>query len=63
MACGHTAADSVVPVANSLLYAQAFAEHRLSTADSLSCDKAPAEEEYVSHWIPAFKKWCEVYFA
>ena len=73
----HTAADPVVPVVNSLMYAKALAEHGvpfemhiypdgyhgLSTSDGMSCDRDPVQETYDSQWLLAFKKWSDVNFA
>lgn len=72
----HTAADPVVPVVNSLMYAQALAEHNvpfemhifpegyhgLSTSDGMTCDRDAPAESYVSRWLLEFAKWCEVHF-
>ena len=72
----HTAADPVVPVANSLIYAEALAEHHipfelhiypdgyhgLATSDAMTCNRDAAVEEYAHAWIPAFKKWADTYF-
>ena len=67
----HTAADSCVPVMNSLLYAQALAvqkipfelhiypqgEHGLSTCDSTTLDHVLSEHEYDHAWLDSAKKW------
>ncbi len=70
----HTAEDDIVPVANSLLYAQALAQHNvpfslhiypfgqhgLSTADSLSCHPLDEKSMLASDWLDALKKWLDV---
>jgi acetyl esterase/lipase len=70
----HTAEDDVVPVANSILYANALAQknipfalhiyphgrHGLSTADSMTCDVLDDKASLVSDWLPALKKWLNV---
>jgi len=70
----HTAADDVVPVVNSLLYAQALAEHGvsfalhiyphgrhgLSTVDTTSCEPLDDYTRYAGQWLPALKDWLEV---
>ena len=73
----HTADDPVCPVVNSLMYAQALAEHNvsfemhifpegyhgLSTSDGMTCDRGAPAEKYVSRWLSEFEKWSEVCFA
>ena len=70
----HTAADSCVPVMNSLLYAQAlaanqipfelhvypFGEHGLATSDDQTIDNPSAVHAYDRAWLPATKKWLRV---
>lgn len=69
----HTAADSCVPVMNSLLYAQAFASHNipfelhiypqgghgLSTCDNATLDSILPEHEYDHAWLDSAKKVAE----
>ena len=71
----HTASDPVVPVNNSLLYAQAlsannvpfelhiypFGKHGLSTADLWTNTEIPTEVARASDWLPTLKKWLEAY--
>lgn len=70
----HTSTDDVVPVANSLLYAQSLSrcnvpfalhiypdgQHGLSTADSLSCHPLDEKSMLASDWLDALKKWLDV---
>ena len=67
----HTAADSCVPVMNSLLYAQALAthkrpfelhiypqgEHGLSTCDNTTLDSVLPEHKYNHVWLSCAKEW------
>lgn len=67
----HTAADSAVPVTNSLLYAQAlaanqipfelhvypFGDHGLATCDAQTLDQPTAIHAYDHAWLSAAKKW------
>lgn len=67
----HTAADPVVPVNNSLMYAQALAahsvpfelhiypygKHGLATADLWTNSEIPPEVECVAQWLPNLKRW------
>lgn len=67
----HTASDPVVPVNNSLLYAQALAahgvpfelhiypygKHGLSTADLWTNTEIPTEVSRAADWLPTLKKW------
>ena len=67
----HTAADAVVPVNNSLLYAQALAsrgvpfelhiypygKHGLSTADLWTNTEIPPEVAPAAQWLPNLKNW------
>ena len=71
----HTASDPVVPVNNSLLYAQAlaahgvpfelhiypFGKHGLSTADLWTNTEIPTEVARASDWLPTLKKWLKAY--
>lgn len=73
----HTAADSHVPVTNSLLYAQAlaanqipfelhvypFGDHGLATCDSQTIDNPTAVHVYDHAWLPAAKKWLRIIFS
>ncbi|MBQ8769003.1 MAG: alpha/beta hydrolase [Oscillospiraceae bacterium] len=70
----HTAADDVVPVVNSLLYAQALAahgvsfalhiyphgRHGLSTVDTMSCEPLDDHTQHAGQWLIALKDWLEV---
>ena len=70
----HTAEDDVVPVTNSILYANALAQknipfalhiyphgrHGLSTADSMTCDPLDAKSSLVCDWLRALKEWLNV---
>lgn len=70
----HTAADSVVPVANSLRYATAmsehgrpvclhiypFGEHGLATADGQTCAELPSEVAYANDWLTQAEKWLKL---
>lgn len=72
----HTAADNLVPVMNSLLYAQALSRHNvpyelhiyphgwhgLATADPQTNGQLPAEFSYVKDWIPAMLQWLNATF-
>lgn len=72
----HTAADQVVPVQNSILYASALAkynipfelhvypygEHGLSTCDKQTHNNVTNEVKYASDWIENLKKWFELMF-
>jgi len=67
----HTAADTCVPVKNSLAYAQALSDHKvpfelhiypfghhgLSTCDDQSADNVTDVLKYDSRWITDAKKW------
>lgn len=67
----HCTGDKTVPVQNSLLYAQALAEHGvpfqmqiypqgkhgMSTCDIQTTDKPLPEAETTKDWLPALKKW------
>ena len=71
----HTAADPVVPVNNSLLYAQALAakgipfelhvypqgKHGLSTADLWTNTEIPPEVAPAAEWLPNLKRWLKQY--
>ena len=70
----HTAPDGVVPVQNSLYYAQAlaenkvpfelhiypFGEHGIATADTLTCDNVTTQTLYTGDWISKAKKWLSI---
>ena len=70
----HTAEDNVVPVKNSLVYAQALAEHHvpfelhiypqgphgLSTADSLTCDGLDPKVCVAHGWLDDARRWLTV---
>ena len=72
----HTAADGMVPVKNSLVYAEALAGcgvpfelhiypygwHGLSTADRHTCDGLTPDMAYVKDWLPAMKQWLNQIF-
>lgn len=67
----HTAADEGVPVANSLLYAQALAAHKvpfglhiypvgghgLSTVDDQTNGELPSAVQSAKVWLPELKQW------
>ena len=67
----HTAADGSVPVANSLLYAQALAKHKvpfglhiypaghhgLSTVDEQTNGELAPQVQSAKAWLPALKQW------
>ena len=69
----HTAADQVVPVQNSILYAKALADnkvpfelhiypygqHGLSTCDKETYDEVTDIIKYAANWLPDLKKWFE----
>ena len=68
-----TAADQIVPVNNSLLYAQALSAHKvpfelhiypygkhgLSTVDLWTNSEIPPEVARAAEWLPNLKKWLE----
>ncbi len=70
----HTALDDVVPVQNSLLYAQALAhnnvpfslhiypygQHGLSTADHLTCQPLNEKEILTADWLSDLKAWLNI---
>ena len=70
----HTAEDDVVPVTNSILYAQALAQHKvpfdlhifahgqhgLSTVDELTCDELDSKTKLAGKWLPTLKEWLKV---
>lgn len=70
----HTAEDSVVPVANSLVYARALADHNvsvsvhiypkgwhgLSTVDSQTNNTLPEDVCHAADWLSAVKKWLKI---
>lgn len=70
----HTAEDSCVSVMNTLLYAQALAEHKvpmsvhiypwgehgLATVDNLTCDNLSEKASYARDWLDAAKKWLQI---
>ena len=70
----HTAEDDVVPVANSILYAQALTQHKipfdlhiythgahgLSTVDSLTCDNLDHKTMRAGQWLPNLKEWLNI---
>lgn len=70
----HTAEDDVVPVTNSILYANALAQHNvpfalhiypygqhgLSTADGITCTDLDTKSNLVKAWLPALKEWLNV---
>ena len=72
----HTAADSSVPVANSLLYVQAlaankipfelhvypFGDHGLATCDDQTLERPTAVHAYDHAWLDAAKKWLRLSF-
>jgi acetyl esterase/lipase len=69
----HTAEDDVVPVSNSILYAQALAKlnipfdlhiythgrHGLSTVDDITCDDLDCKAQLSAQWLPTLKQWLE----
>lgn len=73
----HTVEDGLVPVMNSLLYAEAltaskvpfelhifpYGRHGLSTADNQTNAVIPPEVAYVKDWLPAAKKWLKMTFS
>lgn len=73
----HTAADNVVPVANSLRYAAALAEHNipfslhiypagwhgLATVDEQTNNPLPQEIRHAADWLDAAKKWLKITLA
>lgn len=73
----HTAADELVPVMNSLLYAQAMArqgvpfelhiypygEHGLSTSDRITIDAPGPVHAYDHVWLADAKKWLQLVFS
>lgn len=72
----HTAEDSCVPVANSLLYAGALSQHKipvelhiypfgchgLSTCDNQTNDNVTEKILYNSTWLDSLKKWLKLIF-
>lgn len=70
----HTAEDDVVPVSNSILYANALAQHKipfdlhiyahgrhgLSTVDAMTCDEPDPKSRLAAQWLPALKEWLRV---
>ena len=70
----HTAEDDVVPVMNSILYAQALSRHNipfdlhiythgqhgLSTVDNLTCDGLDSKTQRAAQWLPCLKEWLNV---
>ena len=72
----HTRTDQLVPVMNSLLYAQALADagvpfavhiypkggHGLSTADHVTNDSLGVGSPHAADWIDAAKKWLSIVF-
>ena len=72
----HTAEDSCVPVANTLLYARALSEHKipfevhiyprgqhgLSTCDEQTIDNMNADIVHAHDWIDNVKKWLKATF-
>ena len=70
----HTAEDNVVPVMNSLLYAQALAAHNvsfalhiypkgahgLSTVDAMTNDSVDTHVALAHDWLDAAKKWLQI---
>lgn len=69
----HTAEDDLVPVINSLLYAQGLARckipfalrvythgnHGLSTVDHVTCDDVPASVQLAQQWLPDMVEWLD----
>ncbi len=72
----HTAPDDCVPVMNSLLYAQALAEHGvpfamrvypcgghgLATVDTQTNDSLSPSVALAADWLPAAKQWLRIVF-
>lgn len=72
----HTAADQVVPVANSLLYAQALSEHKipfalhiypnghhgLATVDGQTNSDLSEATRLAADWLPTLKSWLKATF-
>ena len=72
----HTFADSVVPVANTLCYARALADHNipvsvhiypagghgLATVDDATCNPLSEDVRHSADWLDAVKKWLDVTF-
>lgn len=72
----HTAADTCVPVQNSLLYAAQlskrkipyelhifpYGHHGLSTSDAQTMNETTATSEYVHSWLDELKKWIGLFF-
>lgn len=72
----HTAKDNAVPVANTLVYGQALAEHGvpfemhifpegahgLATADGVTNDSIPAGVGKNALWLPLAKEWLKGIF-
>jgi len=70
----HTAADQAVPVANSLLYAQALSKHKipfslhiyphgshgLATVDGQTNGELSDATRLAADWLPALKAWLKV---
>ena len=70
----HTTEDDVVPVSNSILYANALARHGipfdlhiyahgrhgLSTVDAITCDELDPKSRLAAQWLPALKEWLRV---
>lgn len=70
-----TAADPLLPVENSLLYAGALAacrvpfelhiypegDHGLSTCDSIACDSVTPAVAHAAQWVPALRRWADLY--
>lgn len=71
----HTSADGSVPVKNSLVFANALAEHKipfelhiypygvhgLATSDAESCQNINADTEHDHQWLAAVKRWLKTY--
>ena len=72
----HTAEDNLVPVENSLGYARALADHKVSfslhiypkgwhglaTVDGQTNNPLPAEIQHAAQWLDAAKKWLHIQF-
>ncbi len=72
----HTAADAAVPVANSLLYAQALSDHNipfslhiypsgphgLATVDKQTNGELSPATLLAADWLPSLKKWLQIIF-
>jgi len=70
----HTAEDPLVPVMNSILYAQALAEHKvefalhiypkgyhaLATVDHVTCVSLDEDMLYCREWLESARKWLEI---